>query len=129
MALTGVVAIVWMTVLGSHCVFSTVAIYGNLGNDTHLQCKHGIEDVQSIIWYFNYKTPEQSLVTRWTVQNGTIEEGQWIGKTNLKIPSGDIQINSLVFDDEGVYTCVYSTKSFELPTFEGSSYFLTVTGN
>ena len=54
--------------------------------------------------------------------------GQWEGRTNITSSEGDLTINNLIIQDDGRYTCRYSTSS-RPPDKTGAEYNLVIIGN
>ena len=89
---------------------------------------HKTADVKWVDWYENYASgTERRPVAEW--KNGVHRDaGQWQGRTNITSAEGDITINNLILEDDGIYSCLASDINGLPPYIGGAEYNLKITG-
>ena len=94
-----------------------------------LRCMHETAGVRYVEWWEDIENvPNNKIAANWI--DGTHNDYlEWSGRTDIPSADGDLTINNLILDDDGIYTCRYGTSDTIPPWMTGAEYKLELTGN
>ena len=100
------------------------------GENITMSC--GIDATLTMIrWHHNYTSPSQAgpVVVTWIDGNPPQDTGQWTGRTQLDIVSGNLTLNTLDPEDDGTYTCRANfIPDVQFPSLTGWTHQVNVVG-